>query len=84
MTSKPYRKGDQLIEFVRDVIDRGFIVLEVRSGVPGFTDALRELVDQVPENLSESERSLFWGSAFEARTVITHQGAVYREDSLIV
>ena len=50
MTSKPYRKGDRLIEFV---VDSVFIVLEGLFWGLGFTDVLRELGDQVPENLSE-------------------------------
>ena len=41
MKTKPYRKGDRLIEFVRDVMDRSFIVLEVCLGVHGCSPRSR-------------------------------------------
>jgi hypothetical protein len=50
MRNKPHRKGDRLIEFVRDVMDRDFIVLEVCSG---FTDVLRDLGVEVLKNPPE-------------------------------
>jgi len=44
MTSKPYRKGDRLIEFV---VDSVFIVLEGLFWGLGFTDVFRELPGEV-------------------------------------
>jgi hypothetical protein len=63
MRNRPCRKGDRLIEFVRDVLDRGFIVLEVCSG---FTDVLRDLGGEVLKIFQRGKMmSAFWGALGE-------------------
>jgi hypothetical protein len=65
MRNKPYRKGDRLIEFVRDVMDRGFIVLEVCSGVH---DVLRDLGGEVLKIFQRGKMvSAFWGHSAKNR-----------------
>ena len=78
MTSKPYSKGDRLIEFV---VDSVFIVLEgLFWGSQMFSGNWGTKFQKI---FPYWEDRASGGSAFEARTVITHQGVVYREKSLI-